>query len=49
VGVERSLCVRLTSFPPSVSRLSSQCGILNISKRYRPPRSVTEIGLLFYC
>jgi hypothetical protein len=26
--------------PPSVSRLSKQCGIVNILQPYRPPRSV---------
>jgi hypothetical protein len=31
---------------PSVSRLSRQCGILNISQAYRPPRPVTGITLL---
>jgi hypothetical protein len=30
-----------------VSRLSRQCGILNISQPYRPPRPVTETALLF--
>jgi hypothetical protein len=30
-----------------VSRLSRQCGILNISQPYRSPRSVTAIALLF--
>jgi hypothetical protein len=32
---------------PSVSRLSRQCAILNISKPYRPPRPVTGIALLY--
>jgi hypothetical protein len=35
-----------TTFPPSVSRLSRQCGILNISQLCRSPRPVTRIALL---
>jgi hypothetical protein len=40
-------CVGLITLPPSVSQLSRQCGILNISQPCRPPRSVTGIALLF--
>jgi hypothetical protein len=40
-------CIGLTTLPPSVSRLSRQCEILNISQPYRPPRPVMGIALLF--
>jgi hypothetical protein len=40
-------CVGLTTLPPAVSRLSRQCGILNTSQAYRPPRPVTGIALLY--
>jgi hypothetical protein len=45
--VKLGRCIGLTTLSPSVSRLSRQCGTLNISELYRPPRSVTGIALLF--
>jgi hypothetical protein len=46
--VECGWCIELTTLPLSVSRLSRQCGILDISQAYRPPRRVKGIALLFY-
>jgi hypothetical protein len=48
LGVEHGRCVGLTTLPPFVSRLSRQCGILNIPQPYRPPRPVTGIAFYFY-
>jgi hypothetical protein len=39
--------VGLITLPPSVSRLSRQCEILNISQSYTTPLPVTGIALLF--
>jgi hypothetical protein len=48
LGVEHGRCVRLTTLPPSVSRLSRPCGIFNISQPYRPPWPVKGITLLYF-
>jgi hypothetical protein len=34
--MSRIVIVGLTALPPSMSRLSNQCGILDISRPYRP-------------
>jgi hypothetical protein len=43
----RIVIVGLTTLPPSMSRLSRQCGILNISQSYMPQRPITGTVLLF--
>jgi hypothetical protein len=46
LGVNGGRCLRLTS-QLFVSWLSRKCGILDVTKPYRPPRPVTGIALLF--
>jgi hypothetical protein len=47
-GVKCGGCVGLTSLPPSMSRLSRQCGILNISQPYRPATGIALLHPLFF-
>jgi hypothetical protein len=47
-GVQRGRRVRLTTSLQSVSLLSRQCRILNISKTFRFPQPVTRLAITKY-
>jgi hypothetical protein len=40
--------VSVTTSPPSVSQLPKQCGTINVTQMYRPPRSVTGVSFTYY-
>jgi hypothetical protein len=46
-GGMRCRRLKMTIWPPSLSRFSRKCEILHVSQPYRPPRPVTGIALLY--
>jgi hypothetical protein len=48
LGRRARQCVRLTTLPPSVTRLFRKCGILDILQPYRPPLPLTGTASLLH-
>jgi hypothetical protein len=47
--VKRGRWARLRTWPPTMNRLSRQCGILEMPQQYRPRRPITGIPFLSFC